>query len=308
MHAITPKSLGKYEAFLEKSKKVEPLKMGSYIFRLELDPLNSELIEKAKNELNETVDTVNKGLADLRELLQGEPELNVPDDDYFFAKFLRPVKWHANPAFQVMKHLYHYNMTHPVYSDNLTPMDDRDVLSSGVVVPLPVRNRDGCRLFLIQCGSRWNPNEISLDQMLRGIRLVTESALFEPETQVCGVHLLFDLSGFTLSQALCFTPRFAKAELDWVQNCYSGRIKGLHMVHNPFLFNMVFALFKPLLTEKLRKRIYFHGTNKESLLKVVDRKAVPKYMGGDLDVPIQPVGKPLWEYYCNFQQEFEAIN
>lgn len=37
--------------------------------------------------------------------------------------------------------------------------------------------------------------------------------------------------------------------------------------------------------EKLRKRIYFHGTNKESLLKLVDCKAVPKYMGGDLDLP-----------------------
>lgn len=29
-------------------------------------------------------------------------------------------------------------------------------------------------------------------------------------------------------------------------------------------------------------------------------------MGGDLDVPIQPLGKPLWEYYCNFQEEFEG--
>ncbi|CAD6234039.1 GSCOCG00012358001-RA-CDS [Cotesia congregata] len=287
--------------------------MGSYIFKLELDPLNSELIEKAKNELNETVDAVNKGLADLRELLQGccgipcAPNNNLNIFKIVCAVFIRvSYSWRfTEPVLQEMKQLYHYNMTHPVYSDNLTPMDDQDVLSSGLVVPLPVRNRDGCRLFLIQCGSRWNPNEISLDQMLRGIRLVTESALFEPETQVCGVHLLFDLGGFTLSHALCFTPTFAKAELDWVQKCYPGRIKGLHMVHNPFLFNMVFALFKPLLTEKLRKRIYFHGTNKESLLKVVDRKAVPKYMGGDLDVPIQPVGKPLWEYYCNFQQEFE---
>ncbi|KAH0554334.1 hypothetical protein KQX54_009585 [Cotesia glomerata] len=46
--------------------------------------------------------------------------------------------------------------------------------------------------------------------------------------------------------------------------------------------------------------------NKESLLKLVDRKAVPKYIGGDLDVPIQPLGKPVWEYYCNFEEEFEG--
>ncbi|XP_074096383.1 retinaldehyde-binding protein 1-like [Cotesia typhae] len=204
-----------------------------------------------------------------------------------------------------MKQLYHYNMTHPVYSDNLTPMDERDVLSAGCVAPLPVRTRDGCRVFLVQCGTRWNPNEISLDQMLRGIRLVTQSSLFEPATQVSGSHIIFDLDGFTLSHSLCFTPRYAKAVLDWVQKCYPGRIKGLHMVHNPFLFNVVFALFKPLLTKKLGKRIFFHGTNKESLLKVVDRKAVPKYMGGDLNVPIQPLGKPLWEYFCNFQEELE---
>lgn len=32
----------------------------------------------------------------------GEPDLKVPDDDYFFAKFLRPCKWHAKPAFELV--------------------------------------------------------------------------------------------------------------------------------------------------------------------------------------------------------------
>ncbi|CAG5096391.1 Similar to Ttpa: Alpha-tocopherol transfer protein (Mus musculus) [Cotesia congregata] len=306
MDVITPQSLGTYEAFYEKSKRIQPLKVGPYIFRLELDPPNNELLEKAKNELNESIHTVNKGLAEIRELLQGEPELNVPDDDYFLTKFLRPFKWHAKSAFEMIKHLYHYHQKYPVYNDDLTPMNDRDVLTSGVVAPLPVRTSDGCRLFLLQGGTRWDPSKISLTQILRGMKLLSECAVFEPTTQICGVRILFDLGGLTLSHAICFTPSYAKAVLEWVQKCFPGRVKSIHFINNPFLFNMVFALFKPFLTEKLRKRIHFHGADKESLLKLVDRKAVPKYMGGDLDVPIQPLGKPVWEYYCNFQEEFEG--
>lgn len=72
MNFITPKSVGKHEATMEKVKTLEPLKIGSADFVLEPDPLSSEMAEKAKNELNETVNVVQKGLADMRELLKGK--------------------------------------------------------------------------------------------------------------------------------------------------------------------------------------------------------------------------------------------
>lgn len=39
------------------------------------------------------------------------------------------------------------------------------------------------------------------------------------------------------------------------QDSVPVRIKGLHIVNQPFVFNMVFSLFKPFLREKLRSRV-----------------------------------------------------
>ncbi|XP_057329535.1 alpha-tocopherol transfer protein-like [Microplitis mediator] len=305
MNFITLQSVGRHEATMEKVKTLRPLKMGSADFILEPNPLSNEMAEKAKNELNETVDVVQKGLADMRELLKGEPELYVPDDDYFFAKFLRPCKWVAKPAFELMKRFYRFRLTHPRYCDNLTPMTDREIFLSGIITPLPVRNKEGGRLVLIEGGYKWKPKEISLDQIFRGVMLLLDAAIVEPTTQVGGVRVILDMGGLSLTHVTYFTPSFASAVLEWVQKCLPVRLKGVHIVNQPFIFNMVFAIFKPFIMEKLRKRIHFHGTDRESLLKLIDRNALPTQYGGDLKLPSEPMGEAVWEYFCHFQKEFE---
>lgn len=65
--------------------------------------------------------------------------------------------------------------------------------------------------------------------------------------QISGVHVVLDLDGFTVSQATHITPSFAMALSEWVQRCLPCRLKGIHLANNPFIFNMVFALFKPFL-------------------------------------------------------------
>ncbi|KAH0554347.1 hypothetical protein KQX54_009822 [Cotesia glomerata] len=204
-----------------------------------------------------------------------------------------------------MKRFYRYRATHPRYCDNLTPIVDRQIFISGVITPLPSRTNDGCRLVLIEGGSKWKPKEVSLDQIFRGVMLLLDAAIVEPATQVNGVHVILDMAGLSLTHVTYFTPSFASAVLEWVQKCLPVRLKGVHIVNQPFIFNMVFAVFKPFLMEKLRKRIHFHGTDKASLTKIIDRKALPTRYGGDLELPTESIGHAFWEYFCNFREEFE---
>lgn len=41
--------------------------------------------------------------------------------------------------------------------------------------------------------------------------------MLEPETQVCGAVVIFDMDGLSLAQTTKFTPAFAKRIVDWLQ-------------------------------------------------------------------------------------------
>ncbi|XP_034941460.1 alpha-tocopherol transfer protein-like [Chelonus insularis] len=297
-------SPGRYERILETAKHIEPLKMGNVFFQYELQPLSAASIEKAKNELRETEEVVKQALADMRELIKGEKDLYVPDDDYFFAKFLRPCKWHVKPAFELLKRFYRYKLTHPRYCINLTPKSEPSAFVNDILTPLPLRTNDGCRIVLIEGGKKWNPKKVSLDQIFRTVMMLLDAAVIEPETQVNGVHVILDMDGLFLSQVTYYTPSFANAVLEWVQKCLPTRLKGVHIINQPFIFNMVFAIFKPFLMEKLRKRVIFHGTDRKSLLKYIDARALPVRYGGELELPPESFGEKIWKYISNFEDEF----
>lgn len=41
--------------------------------------------------------------------------------------------------------------------------------------------------------------------------------MLEPETQICGAQVVFDMDGLSLQQTWQFTPPFAKRIVDWLQ-------------------------------------------------------------------------------------------
>lgn len=72
----------------------------------------------------------------------------------------------------------------PKYFHNVTPKNEENVLRGGKLRHLPYRTPEGARIFLIESGAKWNPNDISADEAFRGIDLVTNALTFEPRTQV----------------------------------------------------------------------------------------------------------------------------
>ncbi|XP_044011435.1 alpha-tocopherol transfer protein-like isoform X1 [Aphidius gifuensis] len=298
----------RHEALINKCKNIQPLAIGSNHFHLEFEPLTEALKEKAKTELRETPEIVDQGLAEIKKLIKEDAELMVPDDDYFLTKFLRPCKWYATSAFEMMKRYFNYRKDRPRFCTNLMPKNERAVFTSRVLTPLPLRAKDGSRIIVIQGGKLWNPKEVSVDQSFRGLMILIDTFLNEPATQISGYRLIIDMDGLSMSQIIHFTPPYAAAVIEWLQKCCPGRFKSTDIINQPYIFNILFAIFKPFIDAKYRKRLFFHGKNRDDLMSCYGSQALPKQYGGELEYSLgEPLEESLWDYLCNFNEEFQDL-
>lgn len=56
----------------------------------------------------------------------------------------------------------------------------------------------------------------------------------------------------------------------------------VHVVKQPFLFNMVWQMIKPLVKEKLKNRIHIHGSKMSSFHNYIPATYLPENYGGEL--------------------------
>ncbi|KAG5886525.1 hypothetical protein JTB14_024177 [Gonioctena quinquepunctata] len=244
----------------------------------------------------------------LRDLLKEEKDLKLPlDNDIWLVRFLRPCKFYPESALESIKRYYAFKVKHSDMYDGLMPSTERNIFQQDILTVQPNRDQFGRRMLIVELGNKWKCSEVSLDEVFKGCVLFLEAAMLEPETQVCGAVVFLDMDGLSLSQTTKFTPSFAKKLLDWLQDCVPLRIKNIHIVNQPYVFKMVFALFKPFLREKLRNRLIFHGTDRKSLHQYVSPKCLPENYGGTLDLP-RIDGKQWLELLEMCDKEYEAIN
>ncbi|XP_060518924.1 alpha-tocopherol transfer protein-like isoform X2 [Cylas formicarius] len=283
--------------------------IGQYQFRLEVEELYGEYKKMAENELQETPQRVSDGLNRLRDLIKAEDDLYLPvDDDRFLIKFLRPFRFNPEHGFKVMRRFYLFKTKYPKYGGNgVTPHAVRHVFDNEVFVFLPTRSKTGGRIMIINCGKKWDPKLVKLEDMFRSIMVAIEIAMLEPKTQVGGVNVILNMEGLGLHHVYQFSPSMAKLIIDWVQECAPVRLRGLHVVNQPFVFNVLFAIFKPFLGEYIKKRLSFHGSDRPSLAEKIGREGLPEKYGGTADIPDYP-GSLFSDMLFYYEEEFRVHN
>ncbi|XP_050309791.1 retinaldehyde-binding protein 1 isoform X1 [Anthonomus grandis grandis] len=305
---MKPLPLSLKQSLMSNMTEMPTVQLGNYTLQVELKEPNSKVQEIARKELRETPEVAQAAIKELRELLKEEKDLYVPlENDLYLTRFLRPTKFYPESARDLIKRYYAFKQKHANMFDGLTPNKERNIFEQNILTVQPNRDQFGRRILVIELGSKWKTDKVTLDEVFKGCVLFLETAMLEPETQVCGAVVIFDMNGLSLSQTTKFTPSFAARIVEWLQDSVPLRIKNIHVVNQPYIFKMVFALFKPFLREKLRSRIIFHGTNRKSLHEYVDPSALPEWYGGTLDVPM--ISGPQWlQLLEKCEAEFEAIN
>ncbi|KRT79165.1 CRAL-TRIO domain containing protein [Oryctes borbonicus] len=273
----------------------------SSMFVVERDPIGATTKEVAEKELRETPENVANGLRDLRELLESDPSIRYETDDEFLIIFLRPCKFYAKSAYELMKRIAEFRARYSTLFDGLLPEHEKDAFITYNLINILVnRDQRGRRVLICRTGGNWNPSKVTTNQLLRIFYLLHLAALLEPETQVRGIVVVMDVKDLGMSQIRAFTPSFAKKLTSFVQEAFPLRLKEFHVVNNSMIFKIVWQIVKPLLNEKLNKRVcsdvqvkikcskfslsltqvYFHQKDLTSLHKFLDPDVLPEDYDG----------------------------
>ncbi|XP_035907328.1 uncharacterized protein LOC118510046 [Anopheles stephensi] len=200
------------------------------------------------------------------------------DDDYLI-KFLRARFWNVLHAYNLMVRYYSFRESNPEFYENVNPMSLRSLGDDDIISISPYRDQEGRRVICFKFG-KWRPNKIPIVDLFRATMLLLEVGSLEPQSQVLGGVGIMDLEGLTLNHAWNLTPTVAQKMLALLATSMPLRTSQIHIVNQGWVFDTVFQIFKPLLTEKMRQRLFFHGTDRASLHKYIDPEALPERYGG----------------------------
>ncbi|XP_046573182.1 alpha-tocopherol transfer protein-like [Haliotis rubra] len=243
--------------------------------------LSPELLEKAKKELTEDHDTLKQEIQTIRERILRCPGLKPRVDDRFLIKFLRARKFDQERTYSLIINYYTMKKENEDIYTNMTPKCIKPLLDTQLVTVLPKPSKLGETVIVFRPG-RWDPEKYPMEDIYRASFLINSAVVESEEAQVNGVRYINDLSDFGWVHAKNFTPTFAKKFSTMIQDAFPMRVKGIHYLHQPSVFEYVFSMIKPFLKEKLRKRLHFLGDKVEGLHEYIDPENLPEEYAGKL--------------------------
>ncbi|CAH1367978.1 hypothetical protein MTP99_009372 [Tenebrio molitor] len=264
---------------IENSVPISPLRQSLACVGDPSGSFNAEWQKRAEEELNETPENLKQEVFALRQMVQNDTNLSVPNDDAFLLRFLRARKFDSKKAFYMVQRYYLMKLKCPELFSCPIPSECSKVFNLQAQKMLQDRDQLGRRVYIIRM-DYFDSNIVTIDDIFRTNVLALEQIVREPETQIAGIVLILDMAGLSLQHAKFFTPYYAKKMVELVQETFPLRFKGFHIVNEPFYFDAVMAVLKPFLKEKIRKRIFLHGSDITALHGFISTDILPSEYGG----------------------------
>ncbi|KAK8400657.1 hypothetical protein O3P69_002456 [Scylla paramamosain] len=272
--------------------------------------LPPELSEEAEGDLHEKPDWVDRDVQALREIVEAEPGLNSRLDKPFLLSFLRARKFDYDKAMAMLRSYYRARQENADLYVNLVPSALESVWPLHLQTVLPTPDTLGRTVLIFRAGA-WDPESASLDEVFRSQVMVLEHVVRLPVTQLRGVAAVVDCAGLSMGHAYHLTPAHIRRMISVIQGVFPLRFKALHFVHEPAIFDWVFSLIKPFLSETIKGRLHFHGEDLSSLHQHIPAEELPEEVGGSLGpldntFLVEQLMKNEEYFRDHFQYGFEA--
>ncbi|XP_050724975.1 retinol-binding protein pinta-like isoform X1 [Eriocheir sinensis] len=174
--------------------------------------LSPELLQRAKDEINEDPDRREADIEHIRDWLRHQPHINARMDDWTILRFLRGCKFSLERTKEKLDMFYTCKSLCPEWYKNRDPQDKklRSILELGILLPLTGYDYMGRRVMLGRLG-HYNPSKNSANMLFKALSMVTDCMLEEDEqASVTGYVAIGDNADMSLSHVYIFTPSIAK--------------------------------------------------------------------------------------------------
>jgi len=242
-------------------------------------PLSMEWNKRAQEELQEKAEWRERDIQALRDLVLSEEGLVCSTTDDFLLKFLRAKKFDYEKSFKMVQRYCAMRSRSPQNFQQCLPSLAKDTLDHQLQTVLPHRDGVARRVLIFKVG-KWNTSTTTPEQIFSTNLMCLELLAKEQKTQISGIVALIDMDGFGWDHMMQLSVDYIRNVVSLVQNSFPIRFREIHIIKESYLFDMTFALVKPFLSEKIRNRIRFHGSDWESLHKAISPSILPRDYGG----------------------------
>lgn len=221
----------------------------------------------------------------LRELIRSsndyELKTHMPQDDTTLLKFLYARKFDLEESFTLLKNYFWYRKRNPEIFQNLTleAEDIEKALENSLPGVLGQKDRKG-RSVLVFTGSNWDCS-YGLLGIYRALLFSLEHLIEHVHNQTNGFVVIVDWTEFTFRQSTYLKPSILKLMIEGLQDCFPARFKGIHFINQPWYVEAALSVFKWLLIDKVKDRIFVHGNNLSTLHEHVHKDILPAELGGE---------------------------
>jgi len=196
-----------------------------------------------------------------------------------YIRFLRAGAWDVEFAHQVVRSYTQLGSKYPNYCLRAIPSKLQHAYSFKLNMMSEKRDKFGRRVYILRMG-RWDPDKLTIEDFFASSYLLFELVAREAKTQIAGVTMVSDLSGFGFKHVKCLGIEQVKLMAEVLSGSFPLWFNRLHVVNNPSVFNMVYSISKPFFNERVRDNIIFHGSDLKGLHEEVSPEILPADLGG----------------------------
>jgi len=250
--------------------------------------LSKSTLLKAHEELNEPLDNAERleAIDKFRNyFFEKYPETKLSDrqqQDDFLLRFLRVKKFNNERAASILLNYINRKSIIPEIFERIeNPQKVSEIVDTKYITALPGHAKNGSAVLLVR--PAFGCDKPNIYDIFAGIFMSMEKLIDKEENQINGITMIEDLSYVNMHLVNQMGPLIAKKLVSIVQDTLPIRLKNVCFLNEWQIFDLIFAIIKPFLSEKIRKRIILIGNDFEKLHVVVDPVYLPSTYGGKVD-------------------------